>query len=127
MDEGDYIVLYAPNEIKFSSYTTCAGSTGVRSFYKCKFTSPNIMTVSFMFSKGLRRNLGSVSAAGSFSFVLVNVTNAASMSPSSSFMFELYTMEDYLIGNVTSGPTVANTKPSSMASMFIKPSVYSDG
>ena len=126
MDEGDYIIITAPTEVKFSSYTTCSISTGVKGFYSCKYTSPNIMKVGFMFSRG-RRMLGTISASGSFSFFLLNITNSGSMAPSSNFMFTLYTIDDYLIGNVTSGPTVANTKASAMTSLFIKPSIYSDG
>jgi hypothetical protein len=59
--------------------------------------------------------------------MLVNITNPPTMQPSSQFRFELYTQDDYLIGNITSGPTVSNTKPNTMTSIFIKPSIYSDG
>jgi hypothetical protein len=83
LEEGDYIVLYAPNEITFTNYTTCGTRPGIRSFYKCKYSSPNKMTVAFSFSKSTRRNLGSVSANSGFDFMIQNITNPASMAPSS--------------------------------------------
>lgn len=128
MEEGDYIKLYIPNEVKGSNYTTCSPRTGVKGFYKCKFDSPNKMTIAFMFSRGLRgRMLGSIAAGGGFDFMLVNLTNPPSLAPTSQFIFEIYSVDDYLIGNITSGPTVANTKAGSINQIFIKPSIYSDG
>ena len=59
--------------------------------------------------------------------MLIGVKNPVSMAPSTRFRFETYTPDGYLISNITNGPTITNTKPSTLTSAAIRPSVYSDG
>lgn len=66
------------------------------------------MKISFSFSKG------EISLNQGFEFMLMNITNPPSMAPSSSFSFEMYSKDDYLISRLTTGPTVSNKKPSNM-------------
>lgn len=62
-----------------------------------------------------------------FDFQLLNILNPNSAAPSGKFVFETYTMDQYLISNITNGPVISNTKPGNMTQVLIRPSVYADG
>lgn len=70
---------------------------------------------------------GSLQSGAGFAFLLIGVKNPSSLAPSTKFRFETYTSDNYLISNITNGPTITNTKLSTMSSATIRPSVYADG
>jgi hypothetical protein len=125
MVDGDLITVYFPPEITINNNTACGARSGVRGFYSCQYQAPNKMILSMSFTG--RRILASSSINQGFSFMLTNIQNPPSMAPTSLFQVIINSMDGYNVSTITYGPTVANTKPSNMTSVAIKPSVYSDG
>jgi hypothetical protein len=83
------------------------------------------MTLQLSFS--WRRILIDSPIDSGFDFILTNVQNPPSMAPSSAFSVFITSTDGFNVSTITSGPTVANTKPSNMTQISIKPSVYADG
>lgn len=83
------------------------------------------MIVSLAFTG--RRILASSPVGRGYEFILTNIQNAPSMAPTSQFTILINDMDGFNVSSITNGLIVANTKPSTMTSVAIKPSIYSDG
>jgi hypothetical protein len=81
MTDGDYMLLYAPNEVSISPTALCVAKSGVRGFQSCKYVRANVMKLQFYFTG--KRMLGTATGGSSFSFMIQNITNPISTAPSS--------------------------------------------